>query len=151
MYRIMVVDDDPTSLAISRALLESTYDLTLVRSGHQALGTLNSENLPDVILLDMVMPGLGGMEVLKAVKQDPRLRDIPVILITGDNCLETKLSSYHNGAADYLQKPLNPDMLRIRVEQQLHLRELIRENAALKAAVRELRAAFDRLLPPEEA
>lgn len=148
MYRIMLVDDDPTSLAIGKALLEDQYELTLVRSGQQALGALLERVLPDLILLDMVMPGINGMELLQMVKNDRRLSDIPVIFLTGESTLRQTVLSYDNGAADFLVKPVDPDMLRIKVAQQLQYMELRRENAALKAELRAFRDRFDAAFGP---
>lgn len=65
--RIMIVDDDETSLAIATAMLEDDYEVVAAKSGLQALGRLQEEKMPNLILLDMVMPGTSGMDVLKAI------------------------------------------------------------------------------------
>lgn len=147
MYTIMMVDDDPTSLAIGRALLEGEYKLILARSGHQALGFLKQGIIPDLILLDMVMPGLGGIDVLKNLKGNPVMQDIPVIFLTGESESEQELEGYWNGAADFLEKPVIPGILRVRIVQQLSFLELKRENARLKEGLRQIKNQFDMLFP----
>lgn len=143
MYHIMLIDDDPTSLAIGKALLGDQYRLTLIRSGQQALGALLGADLPDLILMDMLMPGISGMEVLKELKEDDRLKAIPVIFLTGESDQRWAVETYCGGAADFLSKPVDPDLLRIKIKQQLYLLELLRENKALKAGLRELQAKFN--------
>lgn len=139
MYKIMIVDDDSTSLAIARALLEKEYHLTLVHSGMQALGFLKGDDLPDLILLDMAMPGLNGMEVLKSLKESALLKEIPVVILTGEGDTKKEIESYRIGAADFLQKPVNADMLRIKLRQQFEAIGLKRENQKLKAALGEIK------------
>lgn len=143
MYHIMLIDDDPTSLAIGKALLGDQYRLTLIRSGQQALGSLLGADLPDLILMDMLMPGISGMEVLKQLKDDDRLKAIPVIFLTGESDQRWAVESYCGGAADFLSKPVDPDLLRIKIKRQFYLLELWRENNALKAGLRELQAKFN--------
>lgn len=149
MYKIMIVDDDPTSLAIGQALLEGKYELTLARSGVQALGYLNADTLPDLVLLDMVMPGLNGIEVLKTLKESERLKDIPVIFLTGEANKAEILASYGNGAADFLEKPVNPELLNIRLQQQIQYLELRRENKRLRGNLQLLKEKFEELFPSE--
>ena len=147
MYTIMIVDDDPTSLAIGRALLENDYRLLLKRSGLQALGSLKEGERPDLMLLDMVMPGVDGMEVLKSLKADPDLRNIPVIFLTGESHVEEEVKSYLSGAADFIQKPVNAEMLRIKISQQLRFLELQRENIRLREALRAVKNQVDPWFP----
>lgn len=144
-YQILIVDDDSTSLAIGRALLEDEFELTFARSGLQALGMLQSGALPDLILLDMVMPGLGGMEVLSTLKRNALLCEIPVIFLTGESSVEEEVRSYHNGASEFLLKPVNPDMLSIILHRQLSYLKLKRENDRLRRGLEALRAQFEAL------
>lgn len=146
MYKIMIVDDDPTSLAIGRALLEKEYQLILVHSGMQALGFLKGGELPDIILLDMAMPGISGLEVLKTLKETPAWQDIPVVFLTGESGTREEVESYTVGAADFLQKPVNARMLMIKLRQQINYIELKRENARLKTALQEIKKQVDGIL-----
>lgn len=145
----MMVDDDPTSLAIGRALLETDYELTMARSGVQALGFLKTQALPDLILMDMMMPGLGGMEVLKTLKSSQDLHEIPVIFLTGTSQIGEELESYAIGASDFLQKPVNPEMLKIKIKQQIYYLSLKRENIKLKNAIYQIKAQLNNLNLPE--
>lgn len=143
MYKIMIIDDDPTSLAIGKALLEDKYEVSLARSAHQALGALIRESLPDVILLDMVMPGIDGIALLRKFKQNDQLKNIPVIFLTSEDDLDVEVQSYCNGASDFLQKPVSPDMLWIKIRQQLSYIELQKENKELKSKLLQLRETFE--------
>ena len=78
MKQIMMIDDDPISVAIVKAWLASEYEVITNASGLQALGHLQKNEPPDLILLDIVMPGTDGMQVLKVLKETPRLATIPV-------------------------------------------------------------------------
>lgn len=132
MYRIMIVDDDAISLAIGKAFLEDEYEVSVVHSGLQALGALGGKILPDLIILDVLMPGIGGMEVMKTVRLDERLRDIPVIFLTGEKSADVELEGYTSGASDFLQKPVNQHLLKLKIKKQFMLLDLKRENAELK-------------------
>lgn len=136
MHKILIVDDDATSLAIGRAFLEDEYELMLARSGTQALGALKGDSLPAVVLMDMHMPGMSGIDVLKEMKQDARLRDIPVIFLTGERSVGLEVESYAAGAADLLQKPVNNTLLKLKIRQQMSYVDLARENAALRIRLR---------------
>lgn len=150
MYKIMIIDDDPTSLAIMRALLEDKYEISTARSGHQALGSLEDGPIPDLILLDMMMPGLDGMEVLNILKKSEKFSHIPVIFITSECRTEDQIQSYAIGAADFLEKPVNSDMLDIKIHQQLHFLELERELQRLREGFQVLKDQFDRIFPASE-
>lgn len=147
MYKVMMVDDDPTSLAIGKALLEGEYDLTQARSGVQALGFLNGRDLPDLILLDITMPGLGGVDVIKALKGSDRLQEIPVIFLTGASHVEEEVNCYQHGASDFLEKPVDPDLLRIKLKRQIYYLELKRENERLKQNLSLIKNRFCELFP----
>lgn len=148
MYRIMIIDDDPTSLAIGRALLEHEYELTLVRSGHQALGSLDGDNIPDIILLDIIMPDMNGIDVLMTIKKNNRLKDIPVIFLTAESSLNKAVQGFSCGASDFVEKPVDPDLLRIKIKQQIYILELKHENDAMKETLRLLKKQFDDLTLP---
>ena len=144
----MIVDNDPTSLAIGRALLETEYQLVLTRSGHQALGALKNEILPDLILLDMFLPGIDGMEFLKTLKSDLRYVKIPVIFLSHESYIGKKAECFQEGAADFIEKPLNPDILKFKVQQHLAFIEIARENQRLKRGIGMMRRQLDHLLTP---
>lgn len=140
MFEIMIVDDDPTSLAIGKALLEPSYKVILMKSGVQALGYLKNNPCPDIMLLDMFMPGTSGMDVLKAVKSDPELREISVIFLTSLDDDGTTAEGLRQGAADFIKKPVNPSVLKQKMEYQMEQLKVRIENRTLRRRVEELEA-----------
>lgn len=132
MYRVMVVDDDSTSLAICKALLSSVYEVILAKSSLEALGYLKSDQKPDAILLDMIMPGTNGMDMLKILKKDSYSFEIPVIFLTSMEDDEFEVEGYMNGAVDFLKKPVQPDLLKMKLARQIYISNLRKENMFLK-------------------
>lgn len=139
MYSVMIVDDDRTNLAISKALLEPNYNIILMKSGVQALGYLKSNPAPELILLDFSMPATSGTDVLKALQADERYKDIPVIFLTSSS--DDKLMIVQgllSGAADSIDKPVNPDLLRKKVNDQIEILQAVRENQSMRKRIAEL-------------
>lgn len=147
MYRVMVVDDDATTLAICKALLEDEFDLQLMSSGVQALGALkNARNHPDVILMDLKMPGLSGKEVLKSLQEDDGLREVPVLFLTAEQSWEGMSDCYRLGATDFIQKPINSEVLHIKISRAIRGRQLARENQELRELLRSMKDQIDKHL-----
>ncbi len=119
--RIFIVDDSAENLAILGALL-SEYRRNFARSGSEALAQLRASETPDLILLDLVMPGMDGFEVCAELKKDERLRDVPVIFITAVTEAETEAKGFDVGAVDYIAKPFNSAVVRARVRTHLALK-----------------------------
>jgi class 3 adenylate cyclase len=138
---ILVVDDDGLNRALLAKNLEHDgHRTTAVDNGFAALALLEAER-PDVVLLDVVMPGLDGIEVLSRMKADADLRDIPVIMISGVDDAESIVRCIEIGAEDYLPKPFDPVILRARIGAGLNrtrLRDLEQER---------VRDVFARFLP----
>ena len=139
----MVVDDDVTSQAIVKALLCDGYDVVTANSGLQALGRLQESADYDLILLDMVMPGASGLDVLKTLKSTSGVADIPVIFLTGIDGVQMELESYVNGAADFIQKPVNADLLRLKIKRQLFVRDLKIQNHLLQEKLQQVKTRID--------
>lgn len=118
---IMVVDDQTLNLHLLEKVLKE-YTVVIAKDGEQALKILKDDNLPDLILLDILMPGLSGFEVIKIIKDNDRTRDIPVIFITGLNSAEDEEEGLNLGAMDYIIKPFNPAIVRARVRNTLRFR-----------------------------
>ena len=131
-YTILIVDDEPASRQVIALLLEGAGYVTVeARSGHEALDIL-SQKLPDLILLDLVMPGMSGLDLLRTLKSEVRTLSIPTIIVTGMSGSETRIDALRGGAADYLIKPFDETELTTRVENHIRLREyrnLQREHA----------------------
>lgn len=112
---LLVVDDNSLNrIMLSRYLAKLGYQATLVENGRQALDKLQGEPF-DLVLLDVEMPEIDGYQVLERMKADPRLREIPVIMISAVEELESTVRCIEMGAQDYLPKPFNPVLLRARL------------------------------------
>jgi diguanylate cyclase (GGDEF)-like protein len=102
--RVCVVDDNPASLSAITALLFPTFDVTVARTGRDAL-RLIAQMPPDVVLLDIEMPDMDGLEVCRRLKQDPVTRDLPIVFLTGHGDEATELAGLKAGGADFIAKP----------------------------------------------
>ena len=137
--RILIVDDTPQNIDVLQAtLIEIDADLLIATNGARALD-LAQRLQPDLVLLDVMMPGLDGFEVCTRLKADPRTADIPVIFCTAR--VDDVAHGFAVGGTDYITKPIQPDEVRARVSHQLERRRLLRElrelNRALEDKVRE--------------
>ncbi len=116
---LLVVDDNSMNrIMLSRYITKLGYQATLAENGRQALDKLQGEPF-DLVLLDVQMPEMDGYQVLEHLKADPRLRDIPVIMISAVEELESVVRCIELGAQDYLPKPFNPVLLRARLSASL--------------------------------
>ncbi|MGF1498190.1 MAG: response regulator [Elainellaceae cyanobacterium] len=120
--RILVVDDDPSAFQVVRALLaQADYSLSYAETGQQALDTLESVH-PDLILLDLMMPGLDGLEVCRRIKTNPHWEHLPIIVVTALDTKEDLARSLEAGADDFITKPLDGLELRSRVRSMLRIK-----------------------------
>lgn len=117
---LLLVDDEPTNLRVLRTVLQEQYRLLFAKSGEEALQLVQKEH-PDLILLDVMMPGLTGFDVCARLKADPATCAIPIIFVTAlkDEMDETK--GFEVGAVDYITKPISPAVVRARVKTHLSL------------------------------
>lgn len=117
--RVLVVDDDPLTLSAMRDLLSGQgFAATTAASALEASDYLSKE-LPDVILLDIQMPDLDGLEFLTRLRDDKRTRSIPIIMVTALDDNEYCIRGLDGGAFDYMTKPVNPDTLISRIRSHL--------------------------------
>lgn len=137
---ILVVDDNPDNLALMDALLQPDYLVRVANGGERALQLASAAPIPDLILLDIMMPGMDGFTVLGRLKANPLTRDIPVIFITSLDGQEDQLSGFRLGAADYITKPIMPPVVLARIRTHLELKwardRLRNENIWLEAEVK---------------
>jgi len=141
--RILIVDDNPDSLEILRARLESWgYRTQLASDGEEALEKIEAAP-PDLILLDIMMPRIDGMEVARRVKGNPSLPFIPIIMETALATTESKVEGLDSGADDYITKPIDFAELKARVNSMLRIKRL---QAELEDRERELLDANEQLL-----
>jgi len=117
---ILIVDDDKANLMYLNNLLSADSTLHMAKDGRQALKWVG-EFIPDLILLDITMPGINGYEVLAELKKSERTRNIPVIFITGLSAREDEMKGLELGADDYICKPFNESIVRLRIENQLKI------------------------------
>jgi len=117
---ILAVDDEASNLQLLRQILQDHYRLRFAKDGTRAL-ELAREECPNLILLDVMMPGMSGYEVCAALKADPALASIPVIFVTALNDTDDELEGFEAGAVDYITKPISPPIVRARVRNHLSL------------------------------
>ena len=133
---ILVVDDTPDNLTLMSELLNGHYKVKIANNGEKALKVANSDAPPDLILLDIMMPGMDGYEVCRQLKQDPRTINIPLIFLSAKNAVEDEKKGLELGAIDYISKPISPPIVMARVKNHLALQqknlELLRVTAIVE-------------------
>lgn len=120
---ILAVDDEPAILDTLTELLKQNYKVKVAPSGEIALKIAQTSAPPDLILLDVMMPGMSGFEVAASLQSHESTKDIPIIFVTGRTDEESITEGYRVGGVDYVPKPFNPDELLARVETHLSLRD----------------------------
>ena len=125
---LLVVDDEPLNLQVLRQILQQDYQLIFARDGEKALALAQSER-PQLILLDIMMPGLTGFETCKQLKQNPQTQGIPVIFVTALADDRDETEGFAAGCVDYITKPVSAPIVLARVKAQLSLvsSEVLRE------------------------
>jgi len=113
--KVILVDDNPINLKLARNTLMGKYDVFTVPSAEK-LFQLLEKTLPDIVLLDVMMPGISGYDAIKVLKENPRTADIPVIFLTSKNDTNSELEGFTRGAVDYVSKPFSPQLLLKRVD-----------------------------------
>jgi response regulator RpfG family c-di-GMP phosphodiesterase len=121
---ILVVDDTPDNLAVMSNLLKEYYKVKIATGGEAALKIVASGLPPDLILLDIMMPGMDGYEVCRRLKRDPKTMNIPVIFLTAKHDVEDETKGLELGAIDYITKPISPPIVMARVKNHLALKAM---------------------------
>jgi putative two-component system response regulator len=150
-HTVLVVDDTAENLTLMTGLLKDEYRTKVANSGERALKVLATPPLPDLVLLDIMMPGMDGYEVCRRLKADAATRDIPVIFLTAKVEVEDEQMGFDAGGVDYITKPVSPPIVLARVKTQLALKaaaDFLRDkNAYLETEVqkrtRELQVVQD--------
>ena len=120
----MVVDDTPQNLVLMTELLRQDYRILVANGGERALTLLSSESLPDLILLDIMMPQMNGYEVCAKLREATKNTDVPIIMITALDDRASRIHGIESGADDFLTKPLNRIEIRTRVESIVRLNRI---------------------------
>jgi signal transduction histidine kinase len=123
---LLVVDDQPINIQTLYQVFKDGHEVFMATSGEQAL-KFCADTLPDLILLDVIMPGMDGHAVCKQLKAGARTRDIPIIFVTAHNDPQEETMGLELGAVDFISKPINAAVVRARVHAQLTLRRTLRE------------------------
>lgn len=121
--RLLIVDDVPQNIAVLGEAMRDEYDVRIATNGEKALALVASDEKPDFILLDIMMPGMDGYEVLRRLKEDKASRDIPVMFLTALGEPVDERRGLELGAVDYVVKPFNVDVVLARVRGHLALRQ----------------------------
>ena len=149
---ILVVDDTPDNLRLMVDLFADQYRVKVADNGRKALAICTAEAPPDLVLLDVMMPDMDGFEVARQMREHPNSEHIPVIFVTALSDDRSRLKGFDLGAVDFVSKPIDPDLLQVRVKNfvryvQLH-KQRQQEYDAMLAAAR-LREDMNRLLREE--
>ena len=120
---VLVVDDSPENIDLLGNVLNQDYEIKVALSGEKALKIAGSEKPPDIILLDIMMPGMDGYEVCRRLKSDAKTQDIPVIFVTSMSEVEDETKGLDVGAIDYITKPISPAIVKARIKNHLELKE----------------------------
>ena len=149
--RILVVDDNASNRdLLSRRLQRQGHTVLQAEDGTIALALVEKEAL-DLVLLDLMMPGISGYDVLTSLKNDPRFREIPVIMISALSELDSIVRCIEAGADDYLAKPFDPTLLRARVGSSLEKKHLRDREQAMVEALRTRKGAVGAAAPQHSA
>ena len=128
---LLIVDDSAENLQILNALLKDEYKLKMAKSGEKAIEIASQVPQPDLILLDVIMPGADGFEVCLALKNNPSTALIPVIFLTALNEVADETRGFKVGGADFITKPFNPEIVKARIKTHLELQAERRKSQEL--------------------
>jgi len=120
--KILVVDDEITIRTLLDKFLSTQYDVTALGSGQEALTWLQGGNLPDLMIVDLEMPGMNGLELLKQVKSSGFFCSFPVMMLSGVDSSAERVKCLKAGALDFMVKPFNPEELTIKIEILMRIR-----------------------------
>src|ERR1700758_5228851 len=139
---VLLVDDAPANIQMANSILKDIYKIRIATNGPKALDLAKADPPPDLVLLDVMMPGMDGYEVCRRLKSDPVTREIPVIFLTGQTEGEDETRGFDVGAVDYIHKPFSPAVVKARVHTHLVLRGIRQQLAhQLLAIHKELETA----------
>jgi putative two-component system response regulator len=133
-YTVLIVDDMETNIDILEAILSDDYNVLIASNGEEALKIIG-EASPDLVLLDLYMPGMDGFEVLETIRKDEKYDNMPVLFVTGEHDSYSEEKGLQLGAVDYIKKPYNPMSVRAKVGNHIDLK-IYRDNLEVLVAER---------------
>ena len=139
---VLIVDDEPFNLTVLRNALEHEYDILFAKTGEQALKRVISAMPPNLILLDIMMPGMDGYQVLKKLQNDPETAAIPVIFVTAMGADINEAEGLRLGAVDYITKPIVPIIVQARVKTHLALQDSLAKTHAQNLQLAQLNSTL---------
>ncbi|MGH6749078.1 MAG: adenylate/guanylate cyclase domain-containing protein [Methyloceanibacter sp.] len=145
---VLIVDDTPTNVAVVSGVLKDSFRTKVATNGEKALAIANAPEKPDLILLDVMMPGMDGFEVCRRLKDSPATREIPIIFLTAKTDEVDEEKGFDVGAVDYIHKPFSAPIVLARVRTQLALQEALTE---AKEARNQADTLLHALLPKKAA
>ena len=146
--KVLIVDDDPINIGVLAGALRDSYEILSAQNGFDAIGLIKEQS-PDLVLLDVMMPDMDGFQVCRLLRAEGKFSDTPVIFVTALDSFEDEVQGLELGAVDYITKPVNIKLVRLRIRNQLELRQqrnLIEEqNAVLTQQKADLEATLGRI------
>jgi len=124
---VLIVEDEPFYIDVLHNLLRDEYDVRLATHGEEGLEKARQEPLPDLILLDIILPDIDGYEVCRRLKDDAKTRNIPVIFLTVKSDVDDEVRGFNLGAVDYITKPISPPIVKARVRTNIKIARLIHQ------------------------
>jgi two-component system, sensor histidine kinase and response regulator len=142
---ILLVDDDIEAMIMLGDILKPLYSITFAQDGEETLRLLENNQF-DLIMLDVVMWGMGGLEVLSTIRSRPATADLPVILVSALSTHDAIVKGLQNGANDYITKPFDPDIVKARIKNQVDMKRLLDEREQTIAFLKNSHETKDRFL-----
>lgn len=136
---ILIVDDDPALLKMAGEILRGNFAVSCVKSGCEAVALLQTDYMPDIILLDIDMPELNGFDTLTALREIENAQDIPIVFLTGVTRTEAELKGLSCGAVDYITKPFIKEILLARLKVHLENGKRLRQLSIVEKNRQEIR------------
>ena len=142
MYSIMILDNSEVELVMMQKALEKDYNITAMNNSKQALARLNKATImPDIVIMDVVLQGVSGFEVLTRLMTGEKTKNVRVIMVSGDKDASTEVEAYRLGACDFVKKPVSMQILKKRVEMQVELLEGKKQMGSFSSQLQQSMAA----------
>lgn len=149
--KILVVDDSPENIQLLLEVLKDTYTVIVATNGEKALQLAAKEPQPDLILLDVIMSGMSGYEVCSCMKTNIKTREIPIVFVTALNEAIDVAQGFELGAVDYISKPINPAIVKARVQNHLKILGLTRSLQKVNRDLADFNLSLERLVQERTA